>query len=58
MIKTIILMVAIFLSWKVISNTINSMILILKQGKPRKDSEVSWFFEILCSVLWGLFFYL
>jgi len=58
MIKTIILILAIFFSWTTISNTINSMILILKQGQPRKDAHLDMWFTLLCSILWGIFFYL
>jgi len=56
MIKTIILILAIFFSWTVVTNTVNSMILILKQGIPRKDSFLDVYFTMLCAILWGVFY--
>jgi len=58
MIKTLILIVALFLSYRIIVNTTNSMVLILKQGKPRADSFLDVYFEFFCAILWGLFYYL
>lgn len=53
--KAFILFLCIFLTWISISRYLNTLLLIYKTGKARKDNEVAIYFETVTCILWALY---
>ena len=49
------LIISIYLTWLVISRTIDYYLIFLKTGIHSKTYNISWFFEILTVIFWFLF---